>query len=113
MSAAPKFTPGPWMVGEIEWAHGITGVFISQPYDGREGGRIAKCFGNCLVTTDAEVIANARLIAAAPKLHSELTKAGRRLETCIDLIGRTWPYVAAKMSIQLADIRAALAKVSA
>ena len=73
MSAAPKFTAGPWMVGKIEGAHEITGVYISQPYEGRmEGGRIAKCFGNCLVTTDAEVLANASLIAAAPDLYAAL-----------------------------------------
>jgi hypothetical protein len=45
--------------------------YVNAPDGG--GGRIAQCFANCLVTTTAELEANARLIAAAPELLEALT----------------------------------------
>jgi len=124
MSAAPKFTAGPWMVGKIEGAHEITGVYISQPYEGRmEGGRIAKCFGNCLVTTDAEVLANASLIAAAPDLYAAAVAAiayDAAIHSCANDPDKMTEFGTAQgddLDLLYADwidkARAALAKVSA
>lgn len=60
-------TAGPWCLdGEDQGQHALLGVYIAQ--DSETGGRIAQTFANCLVTTDDECRANARLIAAAPEL---------------------------------------------
>jgi hypothetical protein len=61
-----KHTPGPWVLDDDEWSpvHALLGVYVA----GDRGGRIAKSFANCLVTTDEACRANARLIATAPDL---------------------------------------------
>ncbi len=67
-SAAIAATPGPWIVGaEDRMENGnLYGIYVSNPDDdGSEDGRILECFSNCLVTTDADVRANAEFIAAA------------------------------------------------
>ncbi|MDX7487218.1 hypothetical protein [Serratia marcescens] len=65
-----KHTPGPWVVDEDEHstAGGLIGIYVSQNGD----GRIGQVFGNCLVTTDDELRANAALFAAAPDLLTAL-----------------------------------------
>lgn len=67
-AAAMDATPGPWIVGaEDRMENGnLYGIYVSNPGDdGCEDGRILECFSNCLVTTDADVRANAEFIAAA------------------------------------------------
>lgn len=65
-------TPGPWILdGEerVERTGALVGVYVAQRRaDGMPDGRICECFGNCLVTTDDELRANARLIVVAPAL---------------------------------------------
>lgn len=64
-------TPGPWVPdGPRMHADGktITGFFIAH----KDSGRIGEAFLNCLVRTDAEGEANARLIAAAPDMLEAL-----------------------------------------
>lgn len=70
MSAAPKFTPGPWSCGnaerlssEMAYSKDSTGF---QPLGG------CGCCGSPWVNgaTDEECKANARLIAAAPDLYA-------------------------------------------
>ena len=64
-------TPGPWLVSdEYQGAHALLGVYIDQ----KNSGRVARTFANCLVKTDAECRANARLIAAAPDLLAALQR---------------------------------------
>lgn len=64
MSAA--HTPGPWAVdGDDTLENGnFVGVYVAKAGD----GRIGQTFSNCLVTSDDECRANARLIAVAPDL---------------------------------------------
>lgn len=65
-------TPGPWMAEASILAPrtgALVGVYVAQQRsDGTPDGRVCECFGNCLVTTDEALAANARLIAAAPDL---------------------------------------------
>lgn len=76
-------TPGPWIVGaEDRLENGnLAGVYVSELYNGGEGGRILECFANCLVTTDEQVKANAAFIAAAnPVVVLELIAALEKLQ---------------------------------
>lgn len=78
-----KHTRGPWAVepagvdGDLDYgapqrdgSRCLLQLHINAPKSG--GGRIGRCFANCLVTTDEELHANARLIAAAPALLEAL-----------------------------------------
>lgn len=97
-------TPGPWVVdGDDIIARTRFGVYIAKEGD----GRVAQAFSNCLVTTDAECLANARLIAAAPEL----------LEACKAVISEHAAFVASHAGLRLTDeaacvgmCRAAIAK---
>lgn len=77
-------TPGPWIAEQEVFAPGgIVGIYVAQ-YDARvqePGGRICQAYGNCLVTTDETVRANARLIAAAPDLLAALKAVVESWET--------------------------------
>jgi hypothetical protein len=67
-------TPGPWTAEEEERAQrtgAVVGIYVAQVNPRAPNGlngRICQAYGNCLVTTDDELRANARLIAAAPEL---------------------------------------------
>lgn len=63
---ATRYTPGPWMVDDEQ--EDANRLYVRHV----DSGRICQCFANCLVTTDAELAANARLIAAAPELLEAL-----------------------------------------
>lgn len=72
-------TPGPWEVEpagadgnsdygmrQMDGTRALLYLHINAP--GAGGGRIGRCFSNCLVTTDEQLHANANLFAAAPGL---------------------------------------------
>ena len=65
-----QFTEAPWVVeAEERNQHGnLVSIFVA--YGG--SGRICEVFGNCLVVTDENLRANARLIAACPALYGAL-----------------------------------------
>lgn len=79
-----KHTAGPWEV-EPAGADGNTDYGMRQLNGKRAllylhikaagGGRIGQCYSNCLVKTDEELHANARLFAAAPKMLQALEVA--------------------------------------
>ena len=75
--SAPKFTPGPWVVG------GAT-AFVNQL-------SIEPCIG-AVYGAGEEVKANAHLIAAAPELYSAL-KMVLDDPTALDGRPRTYKYV--------------------
>lgn len=87
-SAAQKVghTPGPWILDGVEnGGGGITCAWIAKAdKHGAADGRVAGAFGNCLVKTDAKVIANAKLIAAAPMMLATLRDLKERLRQCAD-----------------------------
>ena len=68
-----KHTPGPYVVdGEYINEHGN----LIRIYIAKEGkGRVGQVFANCLVKTDDQVRANAKLFAAAPELLAAATEA--------------------------------------
>lgn len=64
-----QHTPGPWVISDAQIAPGgIVGRYIAH----KDGGMIAEALLNCRVTRDADMEANARLIAAAPDLLAAL-----------------------------------------
>lgn len=76
--SAPKFTPGPWRVGQ--WLGGawcVTSAPLSQP----RGGEITSVVYGPLSGTPE---GNARLIAAAPEL---LAIAREYADSCLDCSG--------------------------
>lgn len=65
-------TPDPWKVDE-EYVneHGnLVSIYVAA----LNGGRIGQVFANCLVKTDDELRANARLFSAAPALLAALQR---------------------------------------
>jgi hypothetical protein len=69
-----KHTAGPWAIEAVRLgpSNSIIEIRIAKP---ELGGAIADVYANCLVTTDAECYANARLIFAAPDLLAALKEA--------------------------------------
>lgn len=65
--AAPKHTPGPWMVGDLDHA--------GQRMVSGEHIEICTCWHHGVASIEREMEANARLIAAAPALLAELRSA--------------------------------------
>lgn len=63
-SGVPKFTPGPWEVGELDRGFGRGSLCVQDQH-----GFIAKMPGDHLWS---ESLANAHLIAAAPDLYEAL-----------------------------------------
>ena len=65
---APQFTPGPWSVRDMPWATG------TKHYIDAGGGVVATTLSRQSVNPadKAQVLANARLIAAAPELYEAL-----------------------------------------
>lgn len=63
-------TPGPWKLDgpDINGIGNVVGFYVAVP----SGGRVGQSFANCLVTTNEQCEANARLIAAAPELLETL-----------------------------------------
>jgi hypothetical protein len=72
-----KFTKGEWAIEDDEERVFRAGAFIGIYIAKKDSGRIAKVFGNCLVTTRA----NAALIAAAPQMYEALENARAILTT--------------------------------
>jgi hypothetical protein len=102
-----KHTQAPWLIsddGEGRWNDStLRSVRIANP----EGSAIADTYVNCLVSTDEECRANARLIAAAPDLLRELSHLVRLLEPMEDDGGLDIPGLAT-----LNGARAAIAKAT-
>jgi hypothetical protein len=67
-----KHTKGPWIILDADERRGPSGHILSARIAHEDGGAIADAYANCLVTTDEQCRANARLIAAAPDLLAAL-----------------------------------------
>lgn len=65
-------TPGPWSISDADECHGPANDLLSIRIAHANGGAVADAYSNCLVKTDEECRANARLIAAAPDLLAAL-----------------------------------------
>lgn len=65
-----KHTNGPWVIDEAakNVFGGVTGIYIAK----KDEGRIGEVFLNCLVTSEEELTANAKLFSAAPELLKAL-----------------------------------------
>jgi hypothetical protein len=105
-------TPSPWMVGAetlIEATGYVDCVYVSKPHKGEEGGRIAACFGNCLVKTDDAVRANAAFIVKACNAHDDLVDA---LTDMVERFSNS-PSFKDRHGAEIINARAALAKAGA
>ena len=100
-------TPGPYAV-EREYIN-EHGNLISMYIAKAGSGRIGQVFGNCLVKTDEQVRANAKLLAAAP----ELLEALQLVTDCLScaLTGGSVP--AAKAGSALVKASEAMEKATA
>lgn len=82
-------TPGPWVAEEeVRAIGGITSIYVSKVDPSMPNGldgRVCQAFGNCLVTTDDAVRANARLLAAAPELIAALRECADTLQKLVDM----------------------------
>lgn len=69
-----KHTPGPWEVAYLD----ENGQSVVKG----EHTEIATCWHHCVGSIEAQMHANARLIAAAPDLLEALIEAAETLERC-------------------------------
>ena len=77
---APQFTPGPWSVRDMPWATGTKHII-----DPGRGGVATTLSRQSVNPADkAQVLANARLIAAAPELYQRLTEAREAIASLDD-----------------------------
>lgn len=108
MDGEAKFTPGPWVAGEVRYAGRVRLV----QHDGARGFVAevqAPVVRDELDETTRD--ANAHLIAAAPEMLDALRFAEIDLERLIDRIDRTGAAVATGHSVVVVDrVRAAIAK---
>ena len=64
-------TPGPWSMGAVVVGRG-DGSTSHRFIQCASGAVVAAAYGNCTVATEANIRANAQLIAAAPELLKTL-----------------------------------------
>lgn len=113
MSAAPKFTPGPWTISRSRsgYPYQICALKQDDSAPGRVGTRITR-WGAISLPSSAEGEANASLIAAAPELYEALRAViaeadeGRIVSASGDYIESRGPHHV------MQDARAALAKAT-
>ena len=84
MSAAAKHTPGPWVVNPRN------AIVDAMP----SGVAVCKLLWPTKERSEAETMANATLIAAAPELLAELRKARDRLASAMRIGGSSPEYIA-------------------
>lgn len=116
-----EWTPGKWLVmGQTVYAldeQEKANRFSTHMQGGYVNSGSRHAFGDAIVRTDdAELAANAHLIAAAPDLYEALKRADEVLtwldENCPDCFGWTGPYPSKSSAVgaEAKLARAALAK---
>lgn len=75
-------TSGPWQVGSDEQRGAGDGSLVGLWIECADGARVGQAFGNCRITTDEAVRANARLFAAAPDLLAMVRQYASECAEC-------------------------------